>query len=89
MTEEARQAKLATLQALLEHDLSNAKWEKSLFSSGGSGDCLEVTHVPEVGGWIMRHSILTGHLIPLTDAEYKKYCLAVQAKQPGLVPGGA
>ena len=87
MTEEARQAKLATLQGLLEHDLTDAKWTKSEFSTGGSNDCLEATHVPEKGGWVLRHSILTSHVIPLTETEYKAYCDGVKAGQPNLVPG--
>lgn len=86
MTEESRQAKLATLRALMDHDLSTVRWEKSSFSSGGSGDCLEAAHVPEKGGWLLRHSILTDHVIPLTDSEYIAYVEGVKAGQSGLVP---
>ncbi|MET8828947.1 DUF397 domain-containing protein [Streptomyces sp. NPDC004610] len=81
-----RNEKLAVLEALLTHDLSHAKWTKSASSVGGSGDCLEATHIPEKGGWILRHSILTHHIIPLTESEYAAYVAGVQAGQPGLIP---
>lgn len=87
MIEETRQAKLETLNGLLAHDLTNAEWTKSQFSGGGSGDCLEATHVPEKGGWVLRHSILTHLVIPLTEAEYRAHCDGVKVNQPGLVPG--
>lgn len=87
MTEEARRAKLQTLEELLAHDLTGAEWTKSTFSGGGSGDCLEVTHVPEKGGWVLRHSVLTHIVMPLTEAEYRAYCDGVKANQTGLVPG--
>ncbi|MFE7119493.1 hypothetical protein ACFU99_29165 [Streptomyces sp. NPDC057654] len=37
-------------------------------------------------GYVLRHSILTQHIIPLTDSEYDAYVKGVQAGQPGLVP---
>lgn len=85
MIEETRQGKLATLQEILETDLSNAEWTKSRFSGGAVGDCLEVAAIPGKG-YILRHSILTDHVIPLTEAEYVAHCRGVQANQDGLVP---
>ncbi|MFF1693101.1 DUF397 domain-containing protein [Streptomyces sp. NPDC058257] len=86
MTEETRRAKIETLQAIMDHDLTDAEWTKSSFSGGGSGDCLEVTEVPGKG-YLLRHSILTDLKIPLTETEYVAYVAGVQAGQPGLVPG--
>ncbi|MFJ4739100.1 DUF397 domain-containing protein [Streptomyces sp. NPDC088775] len=86
MTDEARLAKMNTLRDLLAADLTDARWTKSDFSGGGSNDCLEATRV-EGKGWVLRHSILTDHLIPLTDSEYNAYVAGVKANQPGLVPG--
>jgi hypothetical protein len=80
--------KLAVLEALLAHDLSKVEWTKSAASGGGSGDCLEAAHVPEKGGWILRHSILRDRIIPLTESEYAAYVAGVKVGQPGLVPGG-
>ena len=79
--------KLATPNALLAHDLSDAQWTKSESSTASDDDCLEATHVPELGGWVLRHSILTHLMIPLTESEYAAYTQGVQAGQPGLVPG--
>ncbi|MFM9609911.1 hypothetical protein DF268_04700 [Streptomyces sp. V2] len=67
--------KLATPNALLAHDLSDAQWTKSESSTASDDDCLEATHVPELGGWVLRHSM------------YAAYTQGVQAGQPGLVPG--
>ncbi|MFM9446243.1 DUF397 domain-containing protein [Streptomyces acidiscabies] len=78
--------KLAVLNALLDQDLSDVEWTKSEFSGTGSGDCLEAAHFPEAGGWVLRHSILTHLVIPLTESEYAAYTKGVQAGQPGLVP---
>ncbi|MGW3763087.1 DUF397 domain-containing protein [Streptomyces sp. NPDC005131] len=86
MTEDARVAKMNTLRDLLATDLTDAQWTKSEFSTGGSNDCLEATQVEGLG-WVLRHSILTDHLIPLTDSEYNAYVRGIQAGQPGLVPG--
>jgi hypothetical protein len=77
---------MATLQGILEHDLTDAQWTKSLYSSGGTGDCLEVSKIPGKG-YLLRHSILKGHVIPLTESEYVAYIQGVQAGQSGLVPG--
>lgn len=75
-----------TLKALLAHDLTDAAWTKSSFSGGTANDCLEATRVPGLG-WMLRHSILTEHMIPLTDSEYEAYVKGVKADEPGLVPG--
>ncbi|MFE5853185.1 DUF397 domain-containing protein [Streptomyces sp. NPDC056500] len=85
VSDTARQEKLDTLHALLAHNPADLQWKKSSHSSAGPGDCLEVAHVPNQG-WLLRHSILQSHVIPLTDAEYEKYCRGVQENQPGLVP---
>ncbi|MGW5820612.1 DUF397 domain-containing protein [Streptomyces noursei] len=74
-----------TLKALLATDLTGAEWTKSSFSGGTGQDCLEVTRVAGLG-WVLRHSILTDHIIPLTDAEYLAHCNGVKANEPGLVP---
>lgn len=79
--------KLTVLNALLEQDLSSAEWTKSEFSGSAPDDCLEAAHFPELGGWVLRHSILTHLMIPLTESEYAAYTQGVQAGQPGLVPG--
>jgi hypothetical protein len=76
---------MRTLEALLAADLSDAVWTKSSFSGGTAQDCLEVTRVHGLG-YVLRHSILTEHMIPLTDAEYVAYVKGVQADQSGLVP---
>ncbi|KDQ66809.1 DUF397 domain-containing protein [Streptomyces halstedii] len=86
MTDEARLAKMNTLRELLATDLTGAQWTKSQFSGGAPNDCLEATHV-EGMGWVLRHSVLTDHLIPLTESEYSAYVAGVKAGQPGLVPG--
>lgn len=78
---------MRTLEALLAADLSDAVWTKSNFSGGTAQDCLEVTRVVGLG-YVLRHSILTERKIPLTDAEYLKYCQGVQAGQPNLVADG-
>lgn len=75
-----------TLKALLAADLTNAEWTKSAASGNTAQDCLEATRVEGLG-WVLRHSILTSHMIPLTDSEYLAYVKGVQANQPGLVPG--
>ena len=75
-----------TLKALLAADLTGADWTKSSFSGSTGQDCLEATRVDGLG-WVLRHSILTNHVIPLTDSEYEAYVKGVQAGQPGLVPG--
>ena len=85
MTKKSRQAKLATLQGILDTDLSQAEWTKSSFSGGGSGDCLEVTAIPGKG-YMLRHSILKDKMIPLTEAEYIAHCKGVKANENGLVP---
>ncbi|MFJ6510582.1 DUF397 domain-containing protein [Streptomyces sp. NPDC091406] len=74
-----------TLKALLAADLTDARWTKSSFSGGTGQDCLEATRVDGLG-WVLRHSILTDHMIPLTDGEYVAYCAGVKAGEPGLVP---
>lgn len=74
-----------TLKALLATDLTDAEWTKSSFSGGTGQDCLEVTRVTGLG-WVLRHSILKDHVIPLTDAEYLAHCNGVKADEPGLVP---
>jgi hypothetical protein len=73
------------LEALLAADLSEAEWTKSTFSGGTGNDCLEVARVEGLG-YVLRHSILTQHIIPLTDSEYDAYVRGVQAGQPGLTP---
>jgi hypothetical protein len=77
--------KMKTLEALLAADLSEAEWAKSTFSGGTGNDCLEVTHVTGLG-YVLRHSILKNHLIPLTESEYTAYVQGVQAGEPGLTP---
>ncbi|MFF8283316.1 DUF397 domain-containing protein [Streptomyces albus] len=77
--------KMKILDALMTADLSKAEWTKSEFSGGTGQDCLEVTRVEGLG-YVLRHSILKDHMIPLTDSEYAAYCQGVQARQPGLVP---
>ncbi|MER5974066.1 DUF397 domain-containing protein [Streptomyces sp. NPDC002055] len=84
MTDE-NEIKKQTLKALLAADLSEVKWTKSEFSGGSPNDCLEVTRVEGLG-WVLRHSILKEHLIPLTDSEYVAYIKGVDARQPGLTP---
>ncbi|MET9360410.1 DUF397 domain-containing protein [Streptomyces sp. NPDC006632] len=74
-----------TLKALLATDLTDAQWTKSSFSGGTGQDCLQATRVEGLG-WMLRHSILKDHMIPLTDSEYEAYCAGVQAGEPGLVP---
>ncbi|MFI1188795.1 DUF397 domain-containing protein [Streptomyces californicus] len=74
-----------TLKALLAADLTDARWTKSSFSGGTGQDCLEATRVDGLG-WVLRHSVLTDHMIPLTDGEYAAYCSGVKADEPGLVP---
>ncbi|MFJ3900677.1 DUF397 domain-containing protein [Streptomyces sp. NPDC090025] len=85
--EDARTDKLSILRAIKAYDMSGVQWTKSSFSGGGgSGDCLEVARIPGLG-YALRHSILTDHVIPLTDGEYAAYVDGVKADQPGLVPG--
>ncbi|MDV9174124.1 hypothetical protein R6V09_28955 [Streptomyces sp. W16] len=79
--------KMKVLEALLAADLSDAEWTKSDFSGGTAQDCLEITRVEGLG-YVLRHSILTDHIIPLTDSEYLRYCQGVQAGQPKLVADG-
>ncbi|MFE9458986.1 DUF397 domain-containing protein [Streptomyces californicus] len=62
-----------------------ARWTKSSFSGETGQDCLEATRVDGLG-WVLRHSILTDHMIPLTDGGYVAYCSGVKADEPGLVP---
>lgn len=78
--------KMQTLNSLLEQDQAGLEWTKSQFSGGGAGDCLEVAKV-EGKGYLLRHSILNDHVIPLTDSEYEAYVKGVKAGQPGLTPG--
>ncbi|MQY11382.1 hypothetical protein SRB5_14980 [Streptomyces sp. RB5] len=78
--------KMKTLKALLAADLSGAVWTKSAFSGSTGHDCLEVTRVEGLG-YVLRHSVLTDHRIPLTESEYVAYCEGVRAGQTGLVPG--
>ncbi|WP_443079275.1 DUF397 domain-containing protein [Streptomyces sp. NBC_01498] len=59
---------------------------KSSLSGGTGQDCLEVARVPGLG-WVLRHSVLTEHRIPLTEAEYDAYVGGVRAGESGLVPG--
>ncbi|EGX55419.1 hypothetical protein SZN_33016 [Streptomyces zinciresistens K42] len=81
----ADETKMNTLKALLAADLSEARWTKSDFSGGSPNDCLEVTAVEGLG-YVLRHSVLTEHRIPLTTSEYEAYVKGVQAGQPGLMP---
>lgn len=76
---------MKTLEALLAADLSEAEWTKSEFSGGTGNDCLEVTRVQGLG-YLLRHSVLTDRLIPLTESEYVAYCKGVQAGQENLLP---
>ncbi|WP_328749336.1 MULTISPECIES: hypothetical protein [unclassified Streptomyces] len=87
MTEEARTAKMATLEELLAIDPTTLTFDKSYESAGGSGDCLEVAKVPGKG-YLLRHSILTDHVIPLTEGEYVAYCKGIQASQESIVASG-
>lgn len=85
MTEEARRIKERTLKELLATDPATLTFSKSEASTGGSGDCLEVAKVPGKG-FLLRHSILTDHIIPLTESEYVAYCKGVQGGQHNLLP---
>jgi hypothetical protein len=85
--EESHEAKRRTLDELLAIDRSTLTFEKSEQSIGGSGDCLEVAKVPGKG-YLLRHSILQDHVIPLTEGEYIAYCKGIQAGQEGIVADG-
>ncbi|OON75934.1 DUF397 domain-containing protein [Streptomyces tsukubensis] len=85
MTDEALKAKKALLNEMLDVDQSTLAFIKSEASAGGSGDCLEVAKV-QGKGYLLRHSILTDHLIPLTESEYVAYCKGVRAGQESLLP---
>ncbi|MGW3272270.1 DUF397 domain-containing protein [Streptomyces kronopolitis] len=87
MTKEARTAKLATLEQLLAIDATTLMFTKSEASAGGSGDCLEVAKVPGKG-YLLRHSILTDHVIPLTEGEYTAYCQGIQNGQQSILADG-
>jgi hypothetical protein len=73
------------VRKLLDQNLADAVWHKSLLSGGSAQDCLEVAKLD--GGWMLRSSVLPDHMIPLTDSEYEAYVGGVKANQPGLVPG--
>ncbi|MEU0215020.1 hypothetical protein ABZ281_07800 [Streptomyces sp. NPDC006265] len=81
----ARQAKMTVLDELLATDPATLTFDKSYESAGGSGDCLEVAKVPGKG-YLLRHSILTDRLIPLTEGEYTAYVRGVQNGQSSLLP---
>ncbi|MGY3682036.1 hypothetical protein [Streptomyces sp. TE33382] len=87
MTDEALKAKKTVLGELLATDLSKLTFTKSQESAGGSGDCLEVAKVPGKG-YLLRHSILTDHLIPLTEGEYTAYCKGIQNGQKNILADG-
>lgn len=86
MTDEARTARLKTLDALLAHNTGDAEWTTPAASGGGSGDCVQALHVPEKGGWLVRNSHMPDRVLAFTDSEYNAFAKSVAAGQPGLAP---